>query len=89
MVAERERRVVGGAVNLDGALGVTAGAEEEEIEGEAGEEGDEALGVGAVAVDGLLGVAAGVTAEAAVTDELGVPVEYVTFFTTLCWSSEK
>ena len=39
MVAERERRVVGGAVNLDGALGVTAGAEEEEIVGEAGEEG--------------------------------------------------
>ena len=58
------------------------GALEMETEGEEGEEGDEALGVGAVAVDGVLGVTAGVTAGAAVTDELGVPVVYVTFFTT-------
>ena len=66
-----------GAVAVDGVLGVTAGAveEEEDCEGEA-------LRVGAVAVDGVLGVAAGVTAGAAVTDELGVPVAYVTFFTT-------
>ena len=53
-----------------------------EMEGEVGEEGEDALGVGTVAVDGVLGVTAGVTAGAAVTDELGVPVVYVTFFTT-------
>ena len=65
------------------ARGVTAGAEEmEEVE----EEGD---GVGAVAVDGVLGVTAGVTAGAAVTDELGVPVVYVTFFTTFMYSLAK
>ena len=60
-----------------------------EMEGEEEEEGDEALGVGAVAVDGVLGVTAGVTAGAAVTDELGVPVVYVTFFTTFMYSLAK
>ena len=54
-----------------------------------GEEGDEALGVGAVAVDDVLGVTAGVGVGAAVADELGVPVEYVTFFTTFNQSREK
>ena len=94
---EGEEALGAGAVAVDGVLGVTAGAEEEEEE-EEGEEGD---GVGAVAVDGRLseeeeeeeegetvGVVpigedgAGVTAGAAVTDVLGVPVVYVTFFTT-------
>ena len=65
-----------GAVAVDGVLGVTAGAEEKE------EDGEDTLGVGDVAVDGVLGVTAGATAGAAVTDELGVPVVYVTFFTT-------
>jgi hypothetical protein len=54
-----------------------------------GEEGDEALGVGAVIVDGVLGVTAGVTAGAAVTDEVDVPVVYVTFFTTPMIEVEK
>ena len=65
---------------VDEALGVTAGALEME-----GEEVEDALGVGAVAVDGVLDVTAG----AAVTDELGVPVVYVTFFTTSVESLEK
>ena len=69
---------------VDEALGVTAGALEME-----GEEGEDALGVGAVAVDGVLDVTAGVTAGAAVTDELGVPVVYVTFLTTSIESLEK
>ena len=74
MVAELCNPVVG---DVEGALEMK------------GEEGDEALGVGAVAVDGVLGVTAGVTAGAAVTDELGVPVVYVTFFTTLWWLLKK
>ena len=69
---------VEGALEMEGeegddALGVTAGAFE--MEGEEEDEGD-------VAADGVLGVTAGVTAGAAVSDELGVPVVYVTFFTT-------
>ena len=70
------------------ALGVTAGAFEMDGEEEE-EEGEDTLGVGAVAVDGVLGVTAGVTAGAAVTDELGVPVVYVTFFTTFMYSLAK
>ena len=54
----------------------------EDVEGALEMGGEEALGVGAVAVDGVLGVTAGVTAGAAVTNKLGVPVVYVTFFTT-------
>ena len=54
-----------------------------------GDEAEDTLGVGADAVDGVLGVTAGVTAGAAVTDELGVPVVYVTFFTTFNQSREK
>jgi hypothetical protein len=79
---------VEGALETEGdeALGVTAGTLEIVTEGE---EGDEALGVGAVAADGVLGVTAGVTAGAAVTDELGVPVVYVTFFTTPMIELEK
>ena len=70
MIAELCDPVVG---DMEGAL---------EMEGEVGEEGEDALGVGTVAADGVLGVTAGVTAGAAVTDEVDVPVVYVTFFTT-------
>jgi hypothetical protein len=83
MEGEDEDALGVGAVAVDGVLGVTAGEEEE------GEEGEDALDVGAVAVDGVLDVTAGVTEGAAVTDELGVPVEYVTFFTTSVQMEEK
>ena len=69
-------------------LDVNAGAEEMEVEEEEGD-GVEAVAVGGVLSEGetvgliLIGEDdAGATAGAAVIDVLGVPVVYVTFFTT-------